>query len=528
MASYSSSNDYFNNIRMTRIKLKATLKNIDKCVINSYIESYNPIVKHSASSTLIVLGKLNDEVTSNIDNEDDKKFVIKASFKNIEVYDNSLEIERQIYDNIIGKMLNNNMTPCLIDKITSFECDKNKLQEIYPQLYDDIKNMKKLNSFDTSIIKLLMLEKTNGITIGQFVRKLNLKRYDIDYDEINLVSITFQLLWTLCVFKKLKFKHNDLHFGNIFVETLDEPIYMLFLKNENEYYRLETIYIIKIYDFDRSSIFSYPGIDRNIALDSFFCKYVGQCNYMSSKFDLFSCLQQFNMYIDESTFKNNFLLNCFNINNTQVEINEKYPHLLPFGAVDTNDFIKSPSSCFETLINTNWGDKNPISIVTLTDDEKNNYKNCIFKCPEKINIQLWNPISTNNNKSLNEEFDIIDEDKMSSIHKTMSTNINKLLSNDNIISIWKFELSLIKNFNWYSCEFDLFFTYLKNKDNKIDIKNLSVIIMACKFLSCPIYYKINNDKYMENEFDNYNSIKVYIEDIWNTFNNVLPIKIPLL
>ena len=77
MASYSSSDTYFNNIRMTRIKLKATLKNIDKCDINSYIESYKPIVKHSASSTLIVLGKLSNEVTSNIEKEEDKEFVIK-------------------------------------------------------------------------------------------------------------------------------------------------------------------------------------------------------------------------------------------------------------------------------------------------------------------------------------------------------------------------------------------------------------------------------------------------------------------
>lgn len=528
MASYISSNTYFKNIRDTKRKLQNAIKDIDKCDIPSHIKSYKPIDKSSASSTLIVLGQLSDEITRDIEKDEDKQFVIKASFENKNILDNSLQVERQIYNNIIGKMLNNNMTPCLIDKITSFECNKQELPEFYSKLYNDIDRMGELKSFDDYIINILMLEKTSGVTLFEFLQTLKLDSDKITIDEIDLVTITFQLLWTLSVFEKLRFKHNDLHFNNIFVEITDEPVYMLFLINGNEYYRLETNHIIKIYDFDRSSVYSYPGIDRNIALDTDFCKYYGQCNYMSSKFDLFTCLHQFLRFLPSCNFNDIFLLKCFDKSKPGVKTNHSYGHLLPFGETDKQNFIKSPIECLNVLSDTNWGVNNPISKVILKDEEKNNYKYCTFTLPEKIQVKLWNPISREDNKSITEDFDTISKEDLNIIVIDMLNLLKSEFFKLKEVHVWKFELSLIKNFDWVETSKILFFEYTDKKFNMIEEDSIYFLLIACLFLSCPIYYKINNYKYMNSFIEDYDDIKKYMADIWNTFNNVLPVQIPLL
>jgi hypothetical protein len=565
MTSYSSSNTYFKNIRTTRLKLKATLKSIDKCSMKSYIDkkSIKPIVKNSASSTLIILGKLNADTTTNIDKEEDKEFVIKASFISNDVRDNSLKVETQIYDNIIGKILNDNMTPCLIDKIVSFKCTKDKLPEIYLKLYEDVKNMGDLDSFDTSIINLLMLEKTSGLkngkgptTLYKFLEPMRSKMKELKPDreynsdnELNIVSIMFQLLWTFKVFNSLRFKHNDLHFNNIFIEEIDNPIYMFFLKNKgsDDCYVLKTKYIVKIYDFDRSSIVSYPGIDRNLSLDTFMCKNNGECNYMSSKFDLHTCLQEFIRWLpDVCNFKTNFLQQCFDDTKLEVRTVEGSEHLLAFGEVDPKNYIRPVDDCLKLLIDfykiiskTTSKSNRIIDDVKLSPDEKKKYKYCIFTCPTKTNIILYNPTSRETNKPLTLEYDSLIESEVYKKYTYVKTNINRNLLNNKILFIWKFELSLIENFNWSDEETTLFVLYIETKEMKIDIQNIDKLIIAFKLLSCPIYYKINNDKYIEtilkDEKDSdedareyYNDIKIFIADIWNTFNNVLPIKIPLL
>ena len=75
-----------------------------------------------------------------------------------------------------------------------------------------------------------------------------------------LLQVIFQLIYTLAIFEKKRFIHNDLHAGNIMIETADKEFefyYVLSDYNETDLkkvIKLKSRYFARIYDFDRSYI----------------------------------------------------------------------------------------------------------------------------------------------------------------------------------------------------------------------------------------------------------------------------------
>lgn len=110
----------------------------------------------------------------------------------------------------------------------------------------------------------------------------------------DVLEVMFQVFYTLLCFYNICLQHNDLHFGNIFVEELPAPVNLYYKTSSNQYVRLTTKYMIKIYDFDRGSS---PHVQRNIFIDYFFCKKHGQCNAPRSKVDIFNFLSSLYTYI---------------------------------------------------------------------------------------------------------------------------------------------------------------------------------------------------------------------------------------
>jgi hypothetical protein len=64
--------------------------------------------KNSASSSIIIFATLN---YNDINNKD---IVLKITYKPLDPTNNSLDVEEQIYRNVISNLLNNNHTPHLI------------------------------------------------------------------------------------------------------------------------------------------------------------------------------------------------------------------------------------------------------------------------------------------------------------------------------------------------------------------------------------------------------------------------------
>ncbi|VBB18103.1 hypothetical protein YASMINEVIRUS_566 [Yasminevirus sp. GU-2018] len=72
-------------------------------------------------------------------------------------------------------------------------------------------------------------------------------------------EIMFQVLYTLFIFHNMKFVHNDLHLGNIMIETLTEPFDYYYVigrpgSSNTHVIQLKSKYFVRIYDFDLSYI----------------------------------------------------------------------------------------------------------------------------------------------------------------------------------------------------------------------------------------------------------------------------------
>lgn len=94
----------------------------------------------------------------------------------------------------------------------------------------------------------------------------------------------FQLIFTLAVFESVKFKHNDLHLGNILIDNYypAESKKMVYKwKHENTKNRAitYTTYIPRIFDFDRATSHKHPNINLDYAS-------YGQSSTFTKKTDL--------------------------------------------------------------------------------------------------------------------------------------------------------------------------------------------------------------------------------------------------
>jgi hypothetical protein len=217
--------------------------------------------KNSSSSSLILFGK---------------DIVIKIAFKPLDILDNSLLVEEQIYRNIISNLINNNHTPHLIKYIDStIDCNF-KVAKI-PLLSDSDRS--KIYDRITDIDTRLYNNRKATITVLEQADKLTYHFYLISSskppttDEI-FISI-FQILYTLSVFSQIGLIHNDLHFDNIFVNKGNKKTF-LYNVGKN-IISIETDINIKIFDWDRGSIY-HPAVDRNFELDKEYCAAYNQCN----------------------------------------------------------------------------------------------------------------------------------------------------------------------------------------------------------------------------------------------------------
>ncbi len=277
----------------------------------------------SASNSIIVTGGF-------MNKQEYQSVVLKLTAHSLP-NDNSLEVERKIYNLVTTKM--KVLTPHLTGSISSGTCSSSalldmdtssnpqkealkkrwiKLQEktlskilsrkeyadAQQELKDkgnEIENMLQLKSIEAKTNMYWVMTSqldVEGLTLQTFVasvkqnpsRKLKL---GLDFD----FQIAMQAAQCLCVCEKFGLMHFDLHIGNMFIEPLAQ-------ETEIEYiypvpFRLRTKYKLIIYDYDRGTIAGDPTM-YNTLLDSF-CESVGTCNYERyvPNFDWYSFLSSF-------------------------------------------------------------------------------------------------------------------------------------------------------------------------------------------------------------------------------------------
>ncbi len=586
----NQTDDYFIN---ENTYIKEVSKIFDELNNNNIKDFFDNLImiKSSGSSETVIIKATLGKKFPNIHKEF-SDIIIKASFcplnDNYENFDNSLEVERQIYKYVISDMTK--YTPFLLTaikilniknelnepnkptKLPNFD-KSNLFTEFISKIDSDIISHRLNNNFNLLITKKSKSKNNKGITLYESLVYINeqLKEKNIFHLEGALFSLMFQILWTLEVFNRYNFKHNDLHANNIFVEQLNNPVILTFrLDNTGEnkvpykYIKLTSHYIIKIFDFDISTIVSHSKVDRNIKLDDYFCKRNGQCNYVSKKFDLFSILINFKLIIEENCkFKTEFLDKIINVNMSEYQYskkNNRYPHLLKYDTFPIDMDLKYPIHCLNELINIKWDEYeyeyNPIKIVFDINDT-----NVRYILPEQIKVPYFYPFNHIDypNTILSEEKEkllklIIEKNQKekeknisfyNKIIKEVNFCINQLnilegpkLSPNHILNLWDKEFK-VNGYDWKNTAADLLYSFLRKDTN---LEKFRDIIMAGLLLTSSIYYKLPINKLDILLYDHINlilkslnndgEIKLAINLIWEILSKTkiklefLPVLIP--
>lgn len=108
-------------------------------------------------------------------------------------------------------------------------------------------------------------------------------------------DVLFQVAYALVVFDDVRFKHGDLHTGNIFVEQMNEPLHLSFGLDRHTIVSRNINFFVRIYDFDRSSLDSKNKKIVNSSLiprESVpnLCHMFGDCNDFRELADWFTIL----------------------------------------------------------------------------------------------------------------------------------------------------------------------------------------------------------------------------------------------
>lgn len=213
----------------------------------------------SASDSVVVLLRKNKQ-----------QFVLKITFvlKSEAVQYNFPDTEAKFYG-IMETLVKKKITPHVFMLVGCFNETINR-NEINPQFNKWLNKYNTKKKFVYPILTETANDNSEMITLAQLLRKLNKDYNYYDSKQANLVSkiilnLLFQISYTLECFNMIGFKHNDLHFGNIFVLMRPKNI----MKGNNElFYRkykyynrssvvkevlLDNIGLdVRIYDFDRS------------------------------------------------------------------------------------------------------------------------------------------------------------------------------------------------------------------------------------------------------------------------------------
>jgi len=476
--------------------------------IFKHISNITILDKSSASNSIIMFGVLNYESKKKEYEINDKKIGLKISYEEKDPLNNSLLVEEQIYNNIISNLIIDH-TPHVINHIASIkDCNLSYKKTDFTQ--DQLRFIKdKLEEFkydyDINKTNVVVLEKTNG---DSFLKNMELLSPN------DQLIVIFQVLYTIMCFNNITLRHNDLHNSNIFLEKITPTTYHYDINGL--IISMKPNWIVKIYDFDRSAVY-HPSVSRNFYIDTTYCYEYRQCQSLNEKIDLQSFIS--GLFAIKSILSP--VIKTWITEITSPKFREKLSKRR-FIQISETDFIDDAdilpiSSCMKKLLTSMK------SLYIENKDEKKEEK--IYKLPQVYKIGKHFPISTNTYV-----YKHIDE--FSFEHSKMIVIINNILNNIYLL-LDKVELFVVYYNEFLKLNYDI-----KKKAKELfdhlyklkQMKKIRIYLETCILLSLPFWYKITNNKIKLNLsnmlFSSYYPEAEY--NIWNLFNNKLPIEMPLV
>lgn len=430
---------------------------ISKLITN--IKVLTPQEKGSQSYSIIVTGNtMPTEVERKLGFS--SNIVLKISFPNRDSRENGLQVEEQIYRVVTSMLLEQNHTPCLVRYLGTATTESYKTLKL-PSKYNSIID-KFITSSSASINTdkppiILCTEMSHGQTLYSWLHTKDRNHQDI-------VMVMFQVFYTLNCFERVNLYHNDLHGGNIFVEEMPFPITMYF-KILGGYIRVITKYIPKIYDYDNASAF-YPGVERNVGLDGYFCPKYSMCNFPPRMRDTYyTLLSFFSQTLDHSyhvDLVDNFFIKVCDYNWLKQKLYSKNNRTF---TLKDEKKIKDFNVIFQTLV-----DYPESGLFYYLDISTNTPKNLVFSLPKKIEVSLE-----------------LTKVKIENLPKTKPDYDTDYSYIEDILKTWYGELDSYKS--WRDGVFTVLSDILMRKDKKLYL-HLPYII---RILMSPAFYDIPHE-----------------------------------
>jgi hypothetical protein len=478
---------------------------------NIYV--YSSKDKNSVSGTIIMRGLIMPTNADTVRGAE-SNVIIKTSYPSLLPFNNSLDVEKAIYENIISKLVNKSYTPGVISYLGTLNCKK------YPEI--PVSQLRKYTTekkaiddsrlYNTNNLpSLLVLERSTGIQLEKF--------FTLETTAKDLVPVIFIVIYTLWCFANIGLRHNDLHFGNIFVEDVGKEITLFFHIERDKIIKVKTRYIPKIYDFDRGAI-RYSSVPRNVMLDVDFCRRIGECNGLNPKYDLFTFI--YILHRHSLNQVNIILKNKIKMSVIVPNINWEWyitttHHLLPYGIRPADDQIKGHANFLESIYTTNWSS----DIFEVIRPPASIPKDLIFTLPLSLKPTYHMTRFIKNTPSIAVSKEFLE---LLSISKIPPKNDKMITSLGNL---W-----LTESKTQYNAPADM--QLVRTIGRKILEKlsetiGVNAILMqwltaASLLLSCYQFIELGDDV-AKKMFGT--TLHRFIGHVWNMFDNQLPVEIPV-
>ena len=266
------------------------------CDWDRYFESTTYFPKSSASET--IQGKVTLRKVDPSDRDIEMFFKIMPDIDKFESETHSENrhiIEPFIY-RYLSNLIYNDVTPNLMEYMGLIDCpnDIRTILDRVPGMSDQIlpdwislqEDPTNTHTYEEG--KIMLIEIGKGKTLKKMIADP-----DEEISKREFLNILFQVFYTLHQMTLVHIRHNDIHCDNVWVNILDDPVTMYY-KTSNGVYKIETRYLVKIFDFDLSA---YVGINHppdpvvddlteNWAISQYFCDKYGGCQFPDPLFDI--------------------------------------------------------------------------------------------------------------------------------------------------------------------------------------------------------------------------------------------------
>lgn len=255
---------------------------LDVCNIASNIINSSHKTKSGSSDSEIIFADLISKVKNwsfpvSLKVFLDTNTVIPSYKRDIE----GIKYEVRVYKNIINPILAHNYSPNFIGFLGYGECNFETKVVSNSIKYKLREKALSYGAKEEGKLGILITNKAGGkypvTSLAHIIRHIS----KIDY-----IKILFQILYSLAVMEVFRLVHNDLHYSNILVTELPNPVTYIYIYKE-KIFKITTKYIAYLFDWD----LAYSDLlGPNPKIVDFDCKTYNVCNRYSSKFDLYVLL----------------------------------------------------------------------------------------------------------------------------------------------------------------------------------------------------------------------------------------------